>query len=138
MKSLLIFSLSLLFSGLLIQANAQTTAVMQAKVQVVSGAGFTTLDEKLIDFSSLKTLEDFEAGSFSLVASPGSEVNVHVKNDSPIINEKGESLKLISIDADRILSGQGEHKVSVHGKISDLQNLNGHYKGAITAVVEYL
>ncbi|MDZ7808372.1 MAG: hypothetical protein U5K71_14870 [Gracilimonas sp.] len=137
MKTLILSILTLLVSGFFLQTNAQVTAVMQARVEVISGAGFTTLNEHLIDFTSVNAFEDFEAGTFTLVTTPGSDVNVHIENIEQITNENGESLNFEQLDADQVISDNGEHQISVNGKVSDLQQLSGHYQGAITAVVEY-
>jgi hypothetical protein len=137
MKTLILSILTLLMTGFNLQTNAQVTAVMQARVEVISGAGFTTLTEHLIDFNSVNAFEDFEAGTFTLVATPGSDVNIHIENTDQITNEKGETLNFEELDADQIISDNGEHQISVNGKVSDLQELTGHYQGAITAVVEY-
>jgi len=137
MKSLILSILTLMLSGLGLQVNAQVTAVMQARVEVISGAGFTKLNEHLVDFNTVNAFEKFEAGEFTLVTTPGSEISVHVENTDHITNESGESLNFENLEAEQIISGNGEHQVSVNGKVNDLQSLSGHYQGAVTAVVEY-
>lgn len=137
MKTLIFSIFTLLVSGFSLQTNAQVTAVMQARVEVISGAGFTTLTEHVIDFKAVNAFEDFEAGTFTLVTTPGSEVNIHIENTDQITNESGETLNFEELDADQVLSDHGEYQVSVNGKVSDLQQLSGHYQGAITAVIEY-
>lgn len=137
MKTLILSILTLLLTGLELQVNAQVTAVMQARVEVISGAGFTTLNEHLIDFNTVNAFEDFEAGQFTLVTTPGSEISIRLENTDQIINEQGQTLNFEDIETDQVTSENGEHQVSVNGKVSDLQSLNGHYQGAVTAVVEY-
>lgn len=137
MKTLILSILTLLVSGFSFQTNAQVTAVMQARVEVISGAGFTTLNEYLIDFNSVNAFEDFEAGAFTLVTTPGSDVNVHIENLDQITNENGDTLNFEELDADQVISENGEHQISVNGKVGNIQQLNGHYQGAIAAVVEY-
>ncbi|HET8865131.1 MAG TPA: hypothetical protein VFM80_05490 [Gracilimonas sp.] len=138
MKTLILSTLIFLASSFSFLANAQVIAVMQAKVNVISGAGFTSLEESVIDLSSSNSLEEVHAGSFSLVASPGSDISIYISNHSEIKNNKGEALEFESMDVDRITSESGEHKVSVNGKVKNQQKLNGQYQGTITAVVEYL
>ncbi|WP_103664074.1 hypothetical protein [Gracilimonas amylolytica] len=137
MKTLILSILTFLAAGLTFQANAQVTAVMQARVEVISGAGFTALNEQLIDFTSVNAFEDFEAGTFTLVTTPGSEINVRLENKDQVVNEQGEILDFDTLQAEQVISPNGEHDISINGKVSDLQQLNGHYQGAITAVVEY-
>lgn len=137
MKTLILSILICLVSGSILQTNAQVTAVMQARVEVISGASFTTLSEHLIDFTAVNAFEDFEAGAFTLVTTPGSDVNVHIQNTDQITNGNGETLDFEELAADQTISDNGEHQISVNGTVSDLQQLSGHYQGAITAVVEY-
>ncbi len=138
MKTLLLSTLIFLASSFSFLASAQVIAVMQAKVNVISGAGFTSLEESVIDLGSVNSLEEVHAGSFSLVAAPGSDISIYISNHSEIKNNKGEALEFESIDVDQTVSESGEHKVSVNGKVKNQQKLNGQYQGAITAVVEYL
>lgn len=137
MKSLILSILTLMLTGLGLKVNAQVTAVMQAKVEVISGAGFTTLNEHLVNFNTVSEFEDFEAGEFTLVTTPGSEISVRLENTDQITNENGEKLNFESLEAEQIISDNGEHQVSVNGIVNDLQSLSGHYQGAVTAVVEY-
>jgi uncharacterized ubiquitin-like protein YukD len=137
MKTLILSILTFLVAGFTLQTNAQVTAVMQARVEVISGAGFTALNEQLIDFTSVNAFEDFEAGTFTLVTTPGSDINIRLENKDQVVNENGEILDFAILDTEQTVSENGEHDISINGKVSDLQQLNGHYQGAITAVVEY-
>lgn len=137
MKTLILSILTFLISGFTLHTNAQVTAVMQARVEVISGAGFTVLNEQFIDFTSVNAFEDFEAGTFTLVTTPGSEISVRLENKDQVVNENDEILDFVTLDTQQTVSANGEHDISINGKVSDLQQLSGHYQGAITAVVEY-
>lgn len=122
-------------------AQAQVTAVMQAKVKIVSGAGLTAIQSSSIDLTSLDTFTtaDVEAGEFSLVAAPGTDVNVVISQDSDITNAEGDSIKFDSFSIDKNSNESGNHHIKVNGKLNTQnQVFSGHYEGAITAVVEYL
>ncbi len=131
----------LLFSGFMITAQAQVTAVMQAKVKIVSGAGLTDIQSSSIDLTSLNTYttSNVEAGAFSLVAAPGTDVNVAISQDTEIKNEAGDSIEFDSFSVDKISNESGNHHIKVNGRLNPQdQTFSGHYEGAITAVVEYL
>lgn len=129
-----------LLSSLFIGVQAQVTAVMQAKVKIISGAGLTAIQENPIDLSlASEIISDFETGSFSLVTAPGTDVNVVVTQKSEIENKDGDSIDFDSFSIDKISTESGNHHVTVNGKLNTQDNVySGHYKGAITAVVEYL
>lgn len=128
----------LLIAGVYFQANAQVTAVMQVKVEIISGAGFTLMENDFIDLNSENLTEEINAGSFSLVSSPGTDISVHIQDKSVIKNELGQVIEFESLDLDKESTKSGEHHISVNGKVKSGQLLNGHYEGSITAVVEYL
>jgi|GEM_PF-1891329 len=135
-----LYILAFLVSGFGFSAQAQTTAVMQARVEVVSGAGFTSVEDAVIDLSTLdfKQNNTVKAGAFSLVAAPGTDVNVSIINQNSLRNEKGEVINLESLSIDQISNAKGEHNISVNGLVKNAQNLKGHFQGQITAAVEYL
>lgn len=138
MRTIILSILTLLVTGFCFQANAQVTAVMQAKVEIVSGAGLTLMENSFIDLNSKNLIEEVNAGSFSLVSAPGADVSVYLQNGSVIKNEFGEEIEFESLDLDKESNESGQHHISVNGKVKSDQLLNGHYKGSITAVVEYL
>ena len=130
--------LILLGTGFYFQANAQVTAVMQAKVEIVSGAGFTFTESAVIDLNSENLSEEINAGSFSLVSSPGTDINVHIQEESDIKNELGQVIVFESFGLEKESTESGQLHISVNGKVKNGQLFNGNYKGSITAVVEYL
>ncbi|MBD3616971.1 MAG: hypothetical protein HUJ22_10405 [Gracilimonas sp.] len=138
MRALIFSILISAVSSFTFLVNAQVTAVMQAKVEIISGAGFLAMEAANIDLSTVNYSEDIETGSFSLVAAPGADVNVHISNQSSIKNKEGGIIEFEPLKINHITSESGEHHISVNGKIKDHQKLNGHYEGDITAVVEYL
>ncbi|MEX0844364.1 MAG: hypothetical protein WD022_03750 [Balneolaceae bacterium] len=140
MRATLTSILLFIASGFFLTANAQVTAVMQAKVTIISGAGFSAIQETSIDLNSDVFLsEDLETGSFSLVAAPGSDVSVNITQQSEIVNELGEVIEFESFTVDQNSTDSGDHHITVNGKLKDQQQIfNGHYQGAVTAVVEYL
>lgn len=138
MRTEILSILILFLTGFCFQANAQVTAVMQAKVEIVSGAGFTLMENAFIDLNSENLTQEINAGSFSLVSSPGTDINVHIQHESVIKNELGQVIEFESFDLDKQSTKSGQHHVSVNGKVKSGQLLNGHYQGSITAVVEYL
>lgn len=131
---ILILLLAFLFST---QAVAQVTAIMQAKVEIISGAALTVPNQSVIDLNSAATT-DFEALNFSLTASPDTEVDISFHQNSELKNEFGRVIDLEDLHLNKIDEGNGNHAVSVLGKLKDGQKLNGKYQGSFTAVVEYL
>lgn len=141
MKKISLAIVFLLLSSCTFTAKAQVTAVMQAKVKIVSGAGLTAIQSSSIDLASLDTYttSDVEAGEFSLVAAPGTDVNVVISQDADIINAEGDSIEFDSFSIDKNSNESGNHHIKVNGKLNTQnQVFSGHYEGAITAVVEYL
>jgi|AntRauTorckE6833_2_1112554.scaffolds.fasta_scaffold03972_5 hypothetical protein len=138
MKALTLSILTLLITGFSFTANAQVTAVMQAKVDIISGAGFTLIQDAVIDLNSENLSDEIKAGSFSLVSAPGTDISIHVEENSVIKNELGEIIEFESLTVNKISHESGTHDISVNGKVKNAKSLDGHYQGSITAVVEYL
>ena len=136
MRALIIFILAFLASSFCFQAKSQVTAVMQARVEIISGASFTSLQESIIDSDHL--FGEVNAGSFSLVTSPGANIDVQVLHTNTIKNKKGEAITFESFQIDHTAMQNGEHRIDLIGKIKDAKKLNGQYSGNLTAVVEYL
>ncbi|HBQ59976.1 MAG TPA: hypothetical protein DD671_10220 [Balneolaceae bacterium] len=133
LKILTILLASLLSS----QATAQVSAVMQAKVEIISGAALTAPDHSIVDLSSVATSE-FEALNFSLTAAPSTEVDITFNQNSDLKNESGQVMDFEDLHLKQEDEGNGNHAVSILGKLKDGQELNGKYQGSFTAVVEYL
>lgn len=138
MRALIFSILTLLTSALSPPMQAQVTAVMQARVEVISGSGISNLEQPLIDLNNAETLEEVNTGSFSLVTAPGANVQIRIENGSAIVNEDGEEIEFESFNINQLSSENGEHQISLTGKLKQLQKLSGQYKGSVTAVVEYL
>lgn len=135
-----LFILAFLVSGFFATANAQVTAVMQARVNIVSGASLTSIEESVIDLSStnFSTKGEIHAGSFSLTAAPGADVSVSVIHQPELKNQNGQVIEMDALNVTRSFSSNGEQHISLDGKVKNKNGLNGEYKGAVTAVVEYL
>ncbi|MCP9291075.1 hypothetical protein [Gracilimonas sediminicola] len=131
--------LILLVSGFWASLQAQTTAVMQVRVEIVSGAGLSSIEEGLIDLSSVDANNNnVKAGGFSLQTSPGTDVSISIVENAGIKNYDGEAIEFESLQVDKRTMETGEHHISLNGKIKDLSSLKGHYQGDVTAVIEYL
>ncbi len=131
--------LILLVSGFWASLQAQTTAVMQVRVEVVSGAGLSSIEEGLIDLSSVDAYNNnVKAGGFSLQTSPGTDVSVSIFENAGIRNVDGEAMEFESLQVDKRTTETGKHHIFLNGKIKDLSSLRGHYQGDVTAVIEYL
>lgn len=121
------------------QVAAQVTAVMEVRAKVISGAGLTSVDEADLNLqSSAFSSEGVDAGSFGLVAAPGTDINIHLEDDPVFTNQYGEIMQFNSLSFIRKTSASGNHEVTLNGKFSNQQQFNGQYKGKVTAVVEYL
>ncbi|MEQ8525200.1 hypothetical protein [Gracilimonas sp.] len=139
MRVAIIHILILLASGFWASLQAQATAVMQVRVEVVSGAGLTSIEEPTIDLSSVDLVDnDVKAGGFSLRTAPGTDVSVYISENSLIRNYNGDTIEFESLTVDKRSSETGEHHISLNGKIKDQATLSGHYQGDVTAVIEYL
>jgi hypothetical protein len=137
MKTISLFFLTFLLCSFTFKVNGQVTAVMQARVQVIAGAGLSSISENIVDLNTVSTFGNFEAGSFTLTTSPGSEVNVRIANSSQFVNEEGKELKLDEITAQRQTINEGELLIAVNGKITALDNVSGRYSGTVTTIIEY-
>jgi hypothetical protein len=113
---------------------------MQAKVEIISGAGLTSINESAVDLSTVdfEKTNNIQAGAFSLVAAPGTDLNVSIINQHSLINENGETLNFGSLTIDKLSNEKGEHNISVSGTVNSTKEMKGHYNGQITAVIEYL
>jgi hypothetical protein len=119
--------------------QGQTTAVMQVRVNVVSGAGCSSIEESIIDLSSADYLtNDVKTGAFSIITAPSADVNVQVSRKSSIKNADGQAIDFESISVNKISNEKGEHQISLTGKIAEGKALKGQYKGNLTATIEYL
>ncbi|MDR9415906.1 MAG: hypothetical protein RI564_06470 [Gracilimonas sp.] len=117
---------------------SQVTAVMQAKVEIISGASLTAPNQALVDLNASSSFSEFDALNFSLTAAPHTDVNITINQNSDLQNELGEIIKLEELKVANEVSNTGEHAVSVQGKLKKGQHLKGSYKGQFTAVVDYL
>lgn len=135
-----LFILTLLVSGLSATANAQVTAVMQARVNIVSGASLTSVAESITDLSSadFSMKGEINAGSFFLTAAPGTDISVSITHQTDLQNKDGQMIEMDALNVTRSVSESGEQHISLNGTVKNKENLNGEYKGAVTAVIEYL
>lgn len=136
MRTAIIYILAFLASGFGLTLQAQKTAIMQAKVEIVSGAGFTSVKAPVIAFNKA-TVNNLtvEAGEFSLVAAPGTDVNIQVSQHSNTLNAPHV---FESLQVDRTSNSKGEHHVSVSGILNNTKDAKELSGGGITAVIEYL
>lgn len=130
--------LILLVAGFSNSVKAQVTAVMQAKVQIVSGSSISEVQESRIDLNQIDIAEKIEAGHFTLQTSPDAEVNVSVYNESGIVNLSGESLEFASLFIDHTTSANGEHDIKVNGFLKNIPESKSSYSGKLVTVIEYL
>lgn len=138
--AIVILFFSIIF-GFISVANAQVTAVMQAKVNVISGAGLTSVQESAPDLTAISESDEgseIHAGAFSFISSPGVDVTVQITEEPDMKNENGEQVEIETSLEHETNSGTGEHNISLNGSVKNQQQLSGHYKGALTAVIEYL
>ncbi|MDR9419791.1 hypothetical protein [Gracilimonas sp.] len=138
MRDILFSILFLLAASFIFPAYSQVTAVMQARVEIISGSGISAIQQPTIDLNNANTLNEINTGGFSLVTAPGTNVQIRIEKGNDIINEFGEAIEFESFIINQLSSDNGEHQVSLTGKLKKLQKLNGQYKGSVTAVVEYL
>ncbi|SMO71346.1 hypothetical protein SAMN06265219_108189 [Gracilimonas mengyeensis] len=120
-------------------AEAQVTAVMQAKVNIISGAGLTSLTQPNIELSenSFGT-ERIEAGRFSFVASPGAEVSVSISKVSKMVNNQGHHVTFKPSLIHNTDAETGKHHIIMKGLLNSESTPKGQYSGQLTAVIEYL
>ena len=129
----------ILASGFWVSLQAQATAVMQVRAEVVSGAGLTSINEPVIDLGFVDFVNnDVKAGGFSLRTAPGTDVSISISDNSLIRNHNGDTIEFESLTVDKRSSETGEHHISLNGKIKGQKTLSGHYQGDVTAVIEYL
>lgn len=139
MKTLKLYILTLLLFGFSNQSFGQVTAVMQVRVEVVSGAKYSADATPLINLSALNNeAHNIEAGSFSLVAAPGTDIQVYVSSSTTIKNAMGEIIEIGDLNVNRVSDPSGKQSFSFNGTMKNQKDVKGHYQGQLTAVVEYL
>lgn len=139
MKTLKLSILTLLFFSFSYQSFGQLTAVMQVSVEVISGAKFSPDATPIINLSDLNASgQNIQAGSFSLFAAPGTDIQVHVASSTTIKNAMGEIIEISDVNVNRVVDASGKQSYSFNGTMNNQNNINGHYQGQLTAVVEYL
>lgn len=140
MREIINSILILMAFGFFTTVQAQVTAVMQARVNIISGAGLSGIEESNIDLSTANSVfnETVKTGSFTLTATPGADVAVYISKTTELKNEAGDVIEIESLTVDHQYSASGEHSVSIGGKIKNEVLRNGNYKGNVTTVIEYL
>ncbi|MEX0608020.1 MAG: hypothetical protein WD158_01185 [Balneolaceae bacterium] len=138
MKTAITTLLFLLSGSGFYEVAAQVTAVMEVRVNVISGASLQSVEKPYISLDKAQFLDNVEAGTFALTVAPGTDVFVHLSENPILENQNGGLLKFESLYFNQISSAAGNHQVSIQGKIGDQKLMKGQYKGAVTAVIEYL
>ncbi len=139
MRLAVIHILIFLATGFGFSLHAQKTAIMQAKVEIISGAGFTSVKAPTIAFSKSTVNNPIvNAGEFSLIAAPGTDVDIQISQHSGTSNTSDNSFAFKSLQVDRTSTPKGEHHVSVSGIANSAEALKEYPGGGITAVIEYL
>lgn len=134
----LVFILTLFVSGLAFSAQAQVTAVMQAKVEIISGSQVSEVQQGKIDLANINTTDRITTGGFTLQAATDAEVNISVYNESGIVNEFGEHLDFGLLSVDKITLGNGKHDIVINGFLKNIPPPKSSYSGNMIAVIEYL
>lgn len=125
--------------GIYNSSCAQVTVAMQAKVNIVSGATYSSVEETPIDFSSIDaSLGEFQTGSFTLKVAPGADVKVYIREKPADTNNQSEKLEFDSISVEQSSFSTGLHNIYLIGKVNNSQKLSGFYRGSVTAIIEYL
>lgn len=138
MKAAIVSIIFILVSASGSHLIAQVSAVMQVKATIISGAGFSSLEENAIDLSQANLSGNVSAGSFQLSTAPGADISIHLKENPILINENGEVMKVAPLSLIQNISNTGNHHISINGNIPVQDNLNGQYNGSVTAVIDYL
>lgn len=140
MKTVQISILTLLLLSLPIVISAQVTAVMQAKVTIISGAGLITDQNPSLDLSASSLNLNNEVGtrSFSLNTVPGADLQIRISDQPVIKSDSGEQFLFDDLSIQHESDATGKHTFSVQGKLGQVSASNANYEGTITAVVEYL
>lgn len=133
-----IFILTLFVSGLAFSAQAQVTAVMQVKVEIISGSQVSEVQQGRIDLANISTTDKITTGGFTLQAAPDAEVNISVYNEYGIVNELGEHLDFGLLSVDQNTLGNGKHDIVINGFLKNIPQAKSSYSGNMVAVIEYL
>jgi|AntRauTorckE6833_2_1112554.scaffolds.fasta_scaffold33105_1 hypothetical protein len=133
-----VYILTLLFFALAIPAQAQVTAVMQAKVEIISGSRVSNMQEGALDLSEANLSDQIQAGHFSLQTDPDTEVTVSVYKMSEILNEDGLPLEFSFLSINHINSFDGNHDITIQGLLKSLPKEKSSYSGKLVTVIEYL
>lgn len=113
--------------------------MMQVKATIVSGVGFSSLEENEIDLSQAGVhSNDIHAGSFDLLSAPGIDVDIHLEGSPVLINEDGKAIHMDQLSIFRENSKSGNQHISINGNIPAQDDVSGRYNGAVTAVIEHL
>jgi len=134
----LVFILTFFVSGLAFLAQAQVTAVMQAKVEIISGSQVSEVEQGRIDLANISATDKITMGGFTLQADPDAEVNISVYNEYEIINELGDHLDFGLLSVDKITLGNGKHDIVINGFLKNIPQAKSSYSGKMVAVIDYL
>ncbi len=120
--------------------NAQITAVMKAKVKVISGSQLSQINNLNLDLNNPEELATKDLELFNLQADKHADINISVTEHIVMENQDGYQ---VQIKNDTQLMGLDNGKWSV--VLTDIYRVgckcstpNGTHTGDIKAVIDYL
>lgn len=120
-------------------ACAQVSAVMQAKVNIVSGATYSYVEETHIDSYNIDaSLGKIQTGLFTLKNTPGTDVKVYIHEKSAEVNNQGDELEFDFISEEQNSFSTGRHYINLVRKVKNSHTLSDQYRSSVTAVIVYL
>jgi len=139
MKTLKLSILTLLLFCFFEESKAQVSAVMEARVEVISGVSFTSDVAPVINLSQTQAdIQLIEAGSFSLVTIPGADIQISTSLNTFVKNAQGQTLEIDGLQVEELNAEAGTHRYSLNGTMKEHNRPEGHYEGMLTTVIEYL
>lgn len=123
-----LFSILLIFGGILLDCNAQSIAVMEARVNIISGATVSAFSMDSANEEARFFNKEIRIGRFSVTASKHSEIYTHVEDESFYSEFDSFTVK-------NKTSPQGIHELSISGQAKSEFNIP--QQNRLKMVVEY-
>jgi hypothetical protein len=140
-KTLLLISVLILMTSVLFAQNT-SQAVMQVRVEVVSGAQITQMTNQDISNQIVRDQNGktdngmINLGSFTLLTPDGVQFSARIE-DSITFNANDENWFDILTKADRNQIETGKTEINITGMMTAGNIIKGQYSGKQIAVIEY-
>lgn len=111
--------------------HAQNVAVMEARVQVISGSSIQPIQQSAMNIDLQK--EQFNVGSFSVRTNSSSEIHAHIKTETP---DSSDNLFFNAMGVIDTVTESGEHLLSITASVKNMALQTSALRNVLM-IVEY-